>query len=274
MRLYYKLVGHRIRTNYWSCSKFAAKVRRKLGVEEKPSAATLEGWSEWKKNNTNNFGYWLTEEAFDAAQDVVYFPIDVYRNIRRYINNRFVTKTHYIDTKLERGQWHEMDARILHGMMESLVGFVEIEKANMRYLSDEVPLWRDNTLKGKFVRWKTYHSRELPSRQKGLEYLDWEISLGEESPLQSAAARNIKELYLWWKDVRPARPDPMDASGWSEHCDARRDGGDIFCRPETPEEKDRVEQMLEEMRLLEQQYYDEDTEMLTRLIKIRDSLWT
>jgi hypothetical protein len=42
----------------------------------------------------------------------------------------------------------------------------------------------------------------------------------------------------------------------------------------TDEDKAETRRVLDASTALEKQYSDEDTEMLTRLIKIRESLWT
>jgi hypothetical protein len=39
---------------------------------------------------------------------------------------------------------------------------------------------------------------------------------------QALAAQETIVLYRWWKEVRPTRQDPMEASGWSAYCDERR----------------------------------------------------
>jgi hypothetical protein len=43
---------------------------------------------------------------------------------------------------------------------------------------------------------------------------------------------------------------------------------------ETPEERVEVMQMLDKTHEIEKQYNDQDEEMMIRLIKIRQSLWT
>ena len=273
--LYYKLVGITTRPNYWSCSAFSRYVQERTGVSTKPTAATGENWDKWQKENEKRFGYWFTEEILDHIQDVVYFPMDVFKNIRRYLRNRFIDKTHMIDTKLHRGEWHEIDHKLIHGMFETIVNFVEYEKAERMYISEIWEMSEKEDISTTAARKKV--KKNVPSREQGLKYLDWEISLKEESPFQSAAAQEVKELYLWWKDVRPNRPDPMDVSGWSEYCDNQRDEGKMrfFSREDTTEEERKmVTNLLDKTNEIENQQYDEDTEMMVRLIKIRRSLWT
>jgi hypothetical protein len=93
---------------------------------------------------------------------------------------------------------------------------------------------------------------------------------------QALAAQEILELYAWWKEVYPLRPDPHDASGWSEYCENRRRNGYAFFDMEdrTPEEAEKGKIALDRIREIEAAYEKEDTEMLIRLVKVRDSLWT
>jgi len=266
------MTGYRSRWSYWSNSKLAYWIQKKAGMEKDPVAASSKEWRllAEAKQKVSPVIYWITEEGFDIAQNFVYFPKDVYRNVYAKLNNIFVSKTHYIVTKLPRGQWHESETRILHGLMELLVDFVEGEKAHMQDIAfhhneDEIPKIKDR-------------------REAGLAYLDWEISLtydedypggsdenkGKPTP-QAENAKDIKEIYLWWKDVYPNRPDPMDVSGWSEYCDTKKD---MFDPEEDEEKRKQVRVMLKAVTKLEKTYNDEETEMLIRIVKARAGMWT
>ena len=63
-----------MRSNYWSCSKFADWIRgtKKLG------AGTAEQWDEWTAaaQMKHNFRYWLAEEGLDYLQTFVHFIPD------------------------------------------------------------------------------------------------------------------------------------------------------------------------------------------------------
>jgi hypothetical protein len=94
---------------------------------------------------------------------------------------------------------------------------------------------------------------------------------------QAIRAKEIKELYTWWTTVYLARPDPHDASGWSDYCEAVRlaNGGKLsWGGDKTPELKAMSDVAHEKLREIEEAYDAEDEEMMIRLIKIRDSLWT
>ena len=171
-------------------------------------------------------------------------------------------------------------------MFNELVDFVEIEQAWHHCMWDEearkrfeVPWWR----KG-WLRWRTWRCPDA-----GIEYLIWASGLTVREdwvdkndpeygkPTQQAiAAKEILELYRWWKIERPKRPDPMEASGWSAYCDMRRNRGDdlLDFEDRTPEEAEMSKTALQKSQEMEEAYEKEDEEMMIRLIKVRQSLWT
>lgn len=279
MNIYRKLVGYPTRIKYWSNSSFARNIQNTFGLMSKPTAATVEEWREWINTTKQSRPtiFWITEDVLDIIQNIVYFPHDVYRNIRRYIRNRFIDKLHYIDTKLEPGEWYDCDSRLLHGMCELVVDFVEGEKAycydTLCYMNDTIPPLKDR-------------------RVAGLAYLEWEMSLnynedmgveptddlyGQPTP-QAETATAVTEIYLWWKDVRPSRPDAYDVSGWSEYCEKTRGtNDDIFCgldSDKTEEDSQSTQTMLLTIDEIQKKYDNEDTQMLLRIVQIRKGLWT
>lgn len=53
-------------------------------------------------------------------------------------------------------------------------------------------------------------------------YALWEIDAQIEQDLVlSRILTEIFKLYTWWKEDRPKRPDPMEASGWSAYWDEK-----------------------------------------------------
>jgi hypothetical protein len=93
---------------------------------------------------------------------------------------------------------------------------------------------------------------------------------------QAVRAKEIKELYLWWTTVYPNRPDPHDASGWSDYCEKARllNDGRLFGSKKTPELEELSTRSHELLQKIEANYAAEDEAMMIRLIKARDSLWT
>ena len=273
-----------MRSNYWSCSKFADWVRGTAKI----SAGTSKQWREWENEakTLHPIRYWIVEEGLDYLQNFVNWPADRLNDVRYYINNRWVSRTHGLTSNLEKGRWHEFDTRLLHSMFDELVNFVEIEQAWHHVVWDkdaqkrfETPWWR----KG-WLRWRTWRCPDA-----GVEYLVWAsglkiddsmgVSKGDENfgePTQQAiGAREILELYRWWKIERPKRQDPYEVSGWHDICDRRREKGQgILWEDDSDTEKEESKKSLDTIHNLELQYEQEDEAMMIRLIKIRRSLWT
>jgi hypothetical protein len=276
-------------SNYWSCSRFADWVRGK----PKLKAGTSDEWREWEDDakQYNPVRYWLAEEALDAVQDFVTWPVRKIYDAKYYINNRWVTRTHALTAHrndIRPGNWCDVGNRFLPCLFNELVDFVEIETAWSHIA------WSDKEAREKYnapfwatgwFRWRTWRSPEA-----GVDHLKWAMSLvadenwgleeGEKGfgkPTQQAlAAKEIYELYTWWKEVYPNRPDPYVVSGWTAYCEEERElnGGRLFGGKSTPALKKKSEQAHKLLRKIEAQYEKEDTDMLIRLIKIRQSLWT
>jgi hypothetical protein len=277
-------------THYWSCSKFADWLRgtNKLGC------GTSKEWYEWEKASkaTHPFRFWVAEEFLGDAQDFVTYPIRKIYDLKYYINNRYVTRTHSLTAHprdIKPGQWRDVGNRFLPCLFNELVDFVEIESAwshiawgdkkdRAKY---EAPFWSSG-----WFRWRTWRCP-----QAGLDHLDWAMTLtmnewleeGHEDwdkpTSQAVRAKELKELYVWWTTVYHARVDPHDASGWSAFCDGRRESdpeGGFMSMFEDRTEEERAEsgRILDLCHEIEKQHEDEDTEMMIRLIKIRDGLWT
>ena len=274
-----------MRNNYWSCSKLANWIRGTPTL----TAGTSEEWHEWETQAraAHPVRYWIAEEVLDSVQNFINYPLDRLNNVRYYINNRWVSRSHALTAHprdIRPGQWSDVGNRFLPCLFNELVDFVEIEQAWHFVMWDSkaqkkyhVPWWRSG-----WLRWRTWRCPEA-----GLAYLDWAATLTneefleegeqEEPTLQALAAREIKELYLWWTTVYRNRPDPMDASGWTAYCELNRlqNGGRLSWSQDKSSQLEKASRLaLDELQKIEAAYEAEDTEMLIRLIKIRQSLWT
>jgi hypothetical protein len=278
-----------MRSNYWSCSKFADWLRGTA----KPHAETSKGWRLWKEaaEETHPIRFWIVEEGLDYAQNFIYWPIDKLYSIKYYINNRWVTRTHSLTAHprdIKPGDWCDVGNRFLPCLFNELVDFVEIESAwsHIAWGSKEdrakydPPFWASG-----WFRWRTWRCP-----QAGLDHLDWAMTLtsGEDWGLkpddenfgkpthQAIKAKELLDLYTWWTVERPKRPDPHEASGWSAICDRRREGKTDFFDFEdrTEEEEQETKKALDLCQEIEQRYEQEDEDMMIRLIKIRQGLWT
>jgi hypothetical protein len=158
-------------------------------------------------------------------------------------------KYNLVDTGLKPG-YYEVDQRMFHACFNLLVEFIEHEQAWMSLIcSDEecnkVPWWMSKS----FYRKK--HGVEL-----GMKHLHWAMSLTMEindngEPVEGTdlqlnhigtqgwAAKEMKELYTWYKITYPKR----------------------FVDKKYIHE-------------LEEFYEKEETDMLIRLMNVRRNLWT
>ena len=276
-------------TRYYSSSAPFRWLRKNLKLD-KPYALPLGEWSNWEAEakSSRPVAYWLTEILPAWLEKPAEWLVDPVSDSKYYLRNRFITQPHKLKTGLKPGTWHELDTRLLHGLFTELVNFVEIEKAHTQVIwakpevgkKYHLPWWR----RIHWFRWDTWRSVEA-----GLDYLRWEITLVKEADWfdsdqhpdigtpsdQALAAQEILDLYTWWKQTRPARPDEYDASGWTAYCDQVRERyGNLFEEEKTAAEREQSKLAMDKLRQLENQYNQEDTDMLIRLIRIRQCLWT
>jgi hypothetical protein len=272
----------RMRFNYWTCSKFADWIRGTM----KPMATDGDGWKTWKHEakRKHPIRYWIAEEGLDLLQMIVYWPADIMYSAKYYVVNRWIDQSHALVAHykhIPRGQWLDLGGRMLYCLFDELVDFVEIEIAYKNYR------WNEEKQKGmrwwQVGRWRT---RTWRSREAGLDYLKWEMTLTDEEWLdndkkheakptsQALAAKEIMDLYTWWTEVYPNRPDPYDVSGWSAYCDSKRERGIWFMETDPLENKEETYKILSDNSAIEAAYEKEEEEMLIRLIKIRNNLWT
>jgi hypothetical protein len=279
--------------SYWTCSKFADWIRG----TKKPTSASEAGWVNWRMiaRASHPVRFWIADVGLDKVQKFIYYIPTKVHDVECYIDNRFVSKTHALvahKSHLKRGRWRDVDDRILPCLFDTLVDFVETELAAAIFWHNEsykVPF----RYKLPFMHWR--------SREAGIENLNWQMALVYDensgvdktdpkygTPTQQAIkAAEVLELYLWWKDVYPNRPDPMKVSGFHDYCEEKRkvaaskttdkrcimwsvlDDSDV-----SQELQEKGHEALKILNQLEEQYEKEDEEMMIRLIKVRHKLWT
>lgn len=237
----------RSRIHYWSCSKFANWIRG----DKKPFALEWNEWDKWHDDQKKQqpFRYWLSEKFLNKLQDVICFPLDVYRTIKIYIRNRYIDKIQYLHTGLKPGEYYDLDHRILHGLFNELVDFVELELAHLSK-------W-DKDKKYKFVKGRCQQAQD--------DYFEWANNLKHDGKLtdQAKGSRKIQQLYNWWKFERPNRKEPYGDPSLG-------DIDEILDNKKFKKKK----QLYKKAYDLEKEYDDEDTKMLIELIKVRNHLWT
>ncbi len=278
-----------MRANYWSCSKFADWLR---GTAKLKSGSSAQ-WKAWEKSaSAKKIRYWLAEEGLDRLQDIIYWPTDRLKAIRNYLNYRYVWKSHALISTLQRGEYYDLDTRLLYAIFDELVNFVEVEVAWMHVICLEkeerkkyhIPWHRS------FLRLRIWRNPEA-----GIAHLHWAAGLiydetmgkegdpnfGKPTP-QALAAQEIQLLYRWWKHERPHRPDPHEASGWDQYCENKNnhkkqlsdDVDSLIMEIENSHQDPESSRLLEICQKMTNEQDDEDTQMLIRLIKIRHHLWT
>lgn len=257
------------RYDKWVCKKFNI---------DRPAAATMDDWDEWhEKNKTENpRGYFFLETLPDFFGSKWHRITRTIKDSKYWIRYRTFDRYHVIQTGLKPG-YRDFDERCLHGCFSLLVDYVETDLAwKSAVFSEEqyrkYPWWSKGLFRFKSTRMPTH----------GIDHLKWEsgldnpnLSLNNRSDHQAIRAREVLDLYHWWKYVRPLRKDPMDISGWSAFCQDKRNRGikPLSDKGLTQEDHIRQRDTLDKMHEIEQAFEDEDTEQLVRLIKIRKGLW-
>jgi hypothetical protein len=286
-------------SRHYSSSKSVAWLRKKIFKIDKPVAL---GWGEWAKwdaqlKKDHPIGNFFTETLPDWLEWFPEHSIEYVNDVRYYIHN-WVSGTHRMNSTLKRGAWHEMSERMLFANFDTFVDFIEIEEAHGHIA------WSDKEERKKYnvpwyeTRWlRWFHTWRCP--QAGIDHLKWEMTLDQPdptdpnsgpngtSPYQAKAAREKMELYTWWKHIRPTRGDSWVVSGlrpfW-DRMDAKyeEDGEDGFGgwlgignkQKMTAAERRQYDALSKKKDEIEAEWEEEDTQMLIKLIKMRQTLWT
>jgi hypothetical protein len=246
------------RFNYWNCSKFADFIRG----EKKPKYLEWGEWDNWrdKMKKERPFRYYLSDTLLNKLQDFVCFPSDVYDSIKTYCRNRFITQTHVLKTGLKKGQWYDLDYRILHALFNELVDFVEIELAHLsRWDEYKQYKFKNNRCVEaaydyfKNVEQEHNEAKKLFSKEPKTSAFYASAEDRYEITKQDLYRSNkIKELYEWWTKIRPNRDNPIDTITEQTH-------GKHYFR------------LINE---IERGYDLEDTDKLVELVRLRSHLWT
>ena len=275
-------------SNYWSCSKFADWLRGSVSPQFFQLGDT--SWEDAAKAS-HPIRYWLAEDGLSYLQDFVTWPIRKLYDLKYYINNRWVTRTHCLTaspTDIKPGQWQDVGNRFLPCLFNELVDFVEVELAWWHVVWDDEAYKKFHApwySRGWF-RWRTWRSPEA-----GLSNLEWQRKLvwNEDEGLdkddprygkptsQAIKAQEILDLYTWWTVTYRNRPEPMKASGWLDYCDmmSKKYGPGLGNWMKGDKEDKKLSAKVRKiMHKMEADYEKEDEEMMIRLIKIRNGLWT
>ncbi len=207
----------------------------------------------------------------EQIEDILYMLKDKYILVLDWVRFRTCRRYHIVNTGMEPG-YYDTDTRMLHVNFNLLVDFVEIEKAWMN-------TWTDRSKYSK-LSWFDKKFRRFRSPEDGIAYLNWEINQTE-LVHQAKAAKEVLDLYTWWKETRPNRPDPYVEANYYEvfkgktlrdHLvEVQRDGETYYTLKRSTKQESQV---FKTVTKIEAKYDKEDEQMLIRLIKIRRFLWT
>ena len=239
-----------------------------------PGALSSKGWRLFDKEFSEQapIRYWVKK----TFKKKVLLPIKwKYDEIKSYFRYRLIDRYHIIDTGLPPN-YYDTDTLMLHVNFNLLKDFVEVEIALHTYWFSEAA-----EKAGIFEKYMPFYYKFVPFRSPalGLQHLDWAATLDdpslpihERSDHQAQSAREIKELYLWWVTTRPARKEieyiPYSNQGFGTlGC-----FDDDFDKEAEDYKASRQSSSLSAQQ--KEEWDNEDTEMLCRLIKIRRALWT
>lgn len=217
-----------------------------------PYALTHNEWNEYCNILKKYYPiyYLITEVIYGFLQCNIIWPFSRFCDIiQNFIRYRITKKYHIIKTGL-KPNYYTNDERILNGLFNILKDFVELSRSRMCKLTD-----------GEIVINAYDTNRDL-----GLKFLDWLINMNDEH--QSGTAKEMKELYLWWVDVRPNRKDPWD----DEILNSLPELSWLEIEEQTDPNADIRRERRNIAYETERKYEKEDEEMLIRLIKIRQGL--
>lgn len=195
-----------------------------------PAAATWGEWRIWEEEQREKHPF-----LFFLLKDIPGFFSRRWFGIRQTIYHlkvKYIRKYHHIKIDVRRFlgpelynyHWYDTDTKILYGCFQTLVDFIEEEKAG--------------------------------------EMLDWSVT-----PEHVKVWKEVNELYDWWIKVRPNR-DP----GYPKEKDYGLKEGEGFDK-DTRQSKEYLK-AFDKVRERENEFENEDTEMLIRLVSIRKWLWT
>jgi hypothetical protein len=258
--------------------------KKKLGIPTL-ECGTGEDWENYDKYLKNQ---WPKANAFF---NVLYSIDSFFRRIRRLwkdkvyypIRYRIIDKYHIVKTDL-KPNYYDKDTIMLHACFSLLVDYVEKECAWMYELNEQSEQRSNNQTYNSLLDrvkglWNLYLRRKCwkPNEKQGLAYLDWASSLtldegwgiasddphyGQPSQ-QALYAREIKQLYLWWKHEYANRIDPYDMYDHNDFSDKEP------CFLGCPYSRTAAKLIQD----TEDKYIREEEEMLIRLMKIRKGLW-
>lgn len=143
--------------------------------------------------------------------------------------------------------YHDLDFKMFRAIMDEMVKFVDVE---LRMITDNPLEYLANVCQETNEEW---------------------VGEGEKVTLTSnaEAALELLRIYDWYVVTYKNRKSTSEASGVAEYYRLHPRAAKHFMNPLPPE----LAAMYDEMNRIEKEYYQEETDMLIRLMKIRGFLW-
>lgn len=184
-----------------------------------------------------------------------------YHGCRSFIPKRvrdwyYETKCYFfpynvIRVKTIKRTWTDRSEVLLHAPFQILVDFVEKE-----WMPDQ----------GQLIDVDQYVKELKGHTPEGVQQEIKSIQKHNE------VNREIWTIYNWWTKVRPARKDPTDDIRCPEHIVGNNGETNRFFLVDGDDEV--WDNAMKLLHKLEDEWKKEDEEMLLRLFKVRDYLWT
>jgi len=240
-----------------------------------PGSMSSKGWRLFNKEYKEQapIRYWFAHTFKYSALMPIKWK---YEKIRDWIRYRTYDRYHIVDTGLAPS-YYDPCTVILHVNFNILKEFVEVEQAWSKYL------WS-----GEYKEKASWCEKHMPfyrrvfsfrSSKLGIEHFEWAATLDdpalpphERCEHQAIAAREILVLYKWWIEDRPARKEIEHVPHSDQGLGMMSSLDDDFDR-DAEDYKTHVASM-DAATKQEEDWNNEDEEMLIRLMKVRRSLWT
>jgi hypothetical protein len=201
---------------------------------DNPTALSFEGWDEYEKDCKQRAPF--TYWLTDTAFDKL-------QNVVYFIPNLFY----------------------------SVGVFYKNWKCNSHVLSGNLPVGEWCDLSNRIPVCLFTSLERFIEDEKGLDTLAWELSddLKEDCLWQHEAALEQKAIYEWWK-VNKDRDTFVDSGLQDYYYSKIEKGENLFSHIGDPEWKE----LSAKQSQMEKQFKTEEEDMLIRLIKIRNTLWS
>lgn len=263
-----------MRTQYWSNTEFANKLRELFGIKKQPISATADGWCEYETiaRQTSGIGYSIIE-SLDKIQAAVHWIPDKFKSASYYISNA-KNKSHVLKTNTKFGQWADLVSRIPDALMLSIVDFIEIECFWMNVaffsecqenMSDTVWRYKNQSYIGRKLFPVKVSSEERAKH--GIEYLKFQIDSSCTTKKQRDAHPYRKLIAAYWFAKTRYGVDLYDESGFTAAYNKTPGVGLFKSNPE----KDTA---FNKLREIEKEYDAQVILHCTNIVKYHSYLWT